>query len=118
MPTTVRGPLKIISFSANGIWKQAYQVRKQLHGLKIDEALFSDTHLKPHVRFYIPNYNIYQTEHQDGDKRGTVTAVKKDIPRACVILPLLLSVEAPGICIPIANSEMLLATVYKSPQTL
>jgi hypothetical protein len=61
MPTTVHGPLKIKAFSANGIWRQAYEVRKQLRDLKIDVALFSDTYLKPHVRFYIPNYDIYRT---------------------------------------------------------
>jgi hypothetical protein len=32
-----------------------------------------------------------------------------------VDLPLLVSVEATGVCIPIGNNEILLASVYKSP---
>jgi hypothetical protein len=34
--------------------------------LKIDVALFSVTHLKHHMRFYILNYAFYQTDHEDG----------------------------------------------------
>jgi hypothetical protein len=42
MPTTILRHLKIIAFNANGIGRQAYVVRKQLHDLKIDVALFRD----------------------------------------------------------------------------
>jgi hypothetical protein len=42
-------------------------------------------------------------------------AVKKGIPHNHVDLPPLDSVEATGICIPIGNSQVLLAAVYKSP---
>jgi hypothetical protein len=69
------------------------------------------------MRLYIPNYDIYLTDHQDGHKGGTAVAVKNSIPHTCADLPLL-SVEATWVCIPIANSEMLLAAVYKSPQGL
>jgi hypothetical protein len=57
MPTTVHRPLKIIACNANGIGRQAYEVRKQLQDLKIDVSLLSETHLKHHMRFYIPNYD-------------------------------------------------------------
>jgi hypothetical protein len=36
--------------------------------------------MKPHTRFYIPNYDIYPTDHQDGHNWGTAVAVRKDIP--------------------------------------
>jgi hypothetical protein len=42
-------------------------------------------------------------------------AVRKGIPHNHVDLPLLVSVEATGFCIPLGNSEVLLAAVYKSP---
>jgi hypothetical protein len=38
-----------------------------------------------------------------------------NIPHNHVDLPPLISVEATGVCIPIGNSEILLASVYKSP---
>jgi hypothetical protein len=70
------------------------------------------------MRLYIPNYDIYQTDHEDVHKGGTAIAVKKGIPHTCVDLPPLLSVEVTGICIPIGNTEMFLAAVYKSLQRL
>jgi hypothetical protein len=65
MPTTVHRPLKIIAFNVNDIGRRAYEVRKQLQDLKIDMTLFSEKHLTYHMRFYIPNYDIYQTVKTD-----------------------------------------------------
>jgi hypothetical protein len=81
-------------------------------------VLFLETHLKPHTRFCIPNYDFYWTDHEDWHKGETAVAVKKSIPHTCVNLPSLLSVEATGVCIPIGNTEMFLAAVHKSPQRL
>jgi hypothetical protein len=44
-----------------------------------------------------------------------VVAVRRGIPHNHVDLPLLVSVESTGVCIPIGSSEVLLATVFKSP---
>jgi hypothetical protein len=52
----VHRPLKDIAFNANGIWRQHYELSKQLQDLHIDVALLSEIHLKPHERFFIPNY--------------------------------------------------------------
>jgi hypothetical protein len=52
MAATVNRPLKVV-----GIGRQAYELRKQLQDPKIDVALFTETHLKPHMRFYTPNYH-------------------------------------------------------------
>jgi hypothetical protein len=46
---------------------------------------------------------------------GTATAVRKGIPHNHVDLPPLVSVEATGVCIPIGNSQVLLAAVCKYP---
>jgi hypothetical protein len=78
-------------------------------------ALFSETHLKPHERFSIPNYHFYRNDSLPGRKGGTAVAVKKGIPHSYVDLPPLISVEATGVYIPIGNREALLAAVHKSP---
>jgi hypothetical protein len=78
-------------------------------------ALFSDTHLKPHERFFIPNFHLYQTDRYPGGKGRTAVAIRKCIPHSHINLPSLVSVEATRVCIPIGNSEVLLAAVYKSP---
>jgi hypothetical protein len=50
-----------------------------MQDLKIDVEIFSENHLKRHVRFYIPNYHIYRNESLvDGNKGGTDVAVKRE----------------------------------------
>jgi hypothetical protein len=53
MAVRVHRPLKVTAFNANDIWRQCYELSKQLQALHIDEALQSETHLKPHKRFFI-----------------------------------------------------------------
>jgi hypothetical protein len=62
------------------IWRQRYELRKQLQDLYVDVALVSGTHFKPHERFFIPNYHFYQTGHFPGRKCGTAVTVKNGIP--------------------------------------
>jgi hypothetical protein len=47
MADRIHRPLRIIAFIANGIWRQRYELSKQLQDLHIDVALLSKTHLKP-----------------------------------------------------------------------
>jgi hypothetical protein len=89
-----------------------------LNDLKTDVTLFSETHLKSHTRFCVPDYDIYRTDPEDGHKDRTAVVVKKGVPHACVDLPPLLSADATGVCIPIGNTKMFLAVLYKSPQRL
>jgi hypothetical protein len=113
MAARVHRPLKVVAFNANGIGRQRYELSKQMQEQLC--YLFSETHLTPHERFYIQNYQVYRTDRFPGTKGGTAVAVKKGIPHSHVDLPPLNSLEATGVCIPIGNSELLLAAVYKSP---
>jgi hypothetical protein len=115
MATRVHRPLKVLAFNAIGIGRQRYEISKQLQDLSADVALFSETYLKPHERFFIPNLNFYRTDRHPGRKGGTAVAVRKGNPHNHVDLPTLVSIEARGVCIPIGNSEILLVAVYKSP---
>jgi hypothetical protein len=92
--------------------RQHYELGKQLQDLHLDIALFPETHLKPHERFFITNYHFYRTDRYLGRKGGTAVAFRRGIPQNQVDLPYLVSVEATGVCIPIGNSEVLLAAVY------
>jgi hypothetical protein len=96
MAARIYRPLKIIEFNANGIWRQPYELSKQLQGLLIVVALLSETHLKPHERFYIPTYHLNRTDRFPGRKGGTAVAVRKGSPHNHVDLPPLVSVEAMG----------------------
>jgi exonuclease III len=115
MTNRIHRPLKIIAFNTNGISKQRFELSKQLQDLHIDVALFSETHLKPHKRFYIPNYHFYRIDRHPERKGGTAVAVRKGISHKHVDLPPLISVETTGVCIPIGNRKILLAAIYKSP---
>jgi hypothetical protein len=59
MTTIIHRSLKVIAFNANGIGRQRYELSKELEDLHIDVAVFSETHLKPHERFFIPNCHFY-----------------------------------------------------------
>jgi hypothetical protein len=95
--------------------RQRCELSKQLQKQHIDVALLSETHLKPHERFFIPNYHFYRTDRFTDIKGGTAVAVRKGVPHNLVYLTPLDSVEATGVCVPIRNSEVLLAAVYRSP---
>jgi exonuclease III len=80
MASRVHRPLKVLTFNANGIGRQRYELSKQLQDLRVDVALFSETHLKPHERFSIPNFHFYRTDRHPGRKGGTAVAVEKAFP--------------------------------------
>jgi hypothetical protein len=46
----------------------------------IDVALLLETHLKPHERFFIPNYHLYRTDRLSGKKDVTAVEARNDIP--------------------------------------
>jgi hypothetical protein len=77
-------------------------------------ALFSETRLKHHERFFIPKSHVYRIDRHPGRKGGTAVAVRKGITLNNVDLPPLISAEATGVCIPIGKRKILLAAVYKS----
>jgi hypothetical protein len=79
-------------------------------------TLFTETHLNPHERFYIPNYHFYRLNRHPGKKGRTAVALRKGIHRSHVDLPPLISIEATGVYIPNGTKEILLAAVYKSPR--
>jgi hypothetical protein len=56
MSARVNRLLEVVAFSENGIWRQHYELSKQLQDLHIDAALLSKTRLKPCERFFIPYY--------------------------------------------------------------
>jgi hypothetical protein len=68
MAAGVHRPLKIIAFDANGNWRRRYELIKQLQYLHIDVVLLTRAYLKPHERFFIPNYGFYRTDRFPGRK--------------------------------------------------
>jgi hypothetical protein len=115
MAARAHGPFRVTVFNANGIVRQRCELSKQLQVLRIDVALLSETHLKPHERFFILNCHIYWTDRFLNRKDGAAVTVRKGIPNNNVDLTLHVSVEATGVCIGIVNNEVLLAAVCKSP---
>jgi hypothetical protein len=68
MTARVHRPLEVIAFNANDIWRQCYEVNKQLQDLHIDVALLSETHLNFHERFFIPNYPFIELTASQEEK--------------------------------------------------
>jgi hypothetical protein len=53
--------LKVIGFDANGIWRWRYEFSKP-QDVHIDVVVISETYLKPHERFFIPDHHFYTTD--------------------------------------------------------
>jgi hypothetical protein len=67
------------------------------------------------MRGFTSNYHFYRTDRHPGRKGGTDFALRRGVSHSYVDLLHLVSVEATGVCILIGNSEILRASVYKSP---
>jgi hypothetical protein len=114
MASRVHRPISVIAFNANGIGRQRYELSKQLQDLHVDVALFSGTHLKPHKRLHIPNYNFYLIDLHPGREGSGDVAVRQGVPHNHADLPPLMSIQPTGVCIPNGDSDILLAAVYIS----
>jgi hypothetical protein len=66
------------------------------------------------MEVFISNYHFYRTDCHREREGGTAVAVRKGVSHSYVGIPKFVSVEATGVFIPIGNSEVLLASVYKS----
>jgi hypothetical protein len=82
MTARVHRPIRVTAFNADGIWRQRYDLSKQLHDLYIDVALLSETHLKTYEGFFIPNYNFHPTYCFPGRKGRPALAVRQGIPHS------------------------------------
>jgi hypothetical protein len=87
MAARVHRPLKVTEINANDIWRQCYELRKWLQDLYVDVAILSETHIKPHERFFILNYHFHCTDRFPGGKGEATVAVRKGIPHNHVELP-------------------------------
>jgi hypothetical protein len=65
MAARVHRPLEVIEFNASGILRRRCELSKQLQDFHIDVALLLKTHLEPHERFFILNYNFYRTYREE-----------------------------------------------------
>jgi hypothetical protein len=79
MAARVHRPHTVIAFNVNGIWKQRYELSKQLQDLHMDVAVLRDTS---------QNYHFYRTGRFPGRKGGTAVPVRKGIVHNHVDLPV------------------------------
>jgi hypothetical protein len=94
-------------------WEAGLLTQRMVARLKNKHFLFWETHREHDMRLCLPNYDFYCTDHKDKHRNDTAIAVKENIPHACFDLPPL-QVEATEACIPIGNTGMSVAAVYKS----
>jgi len=83
MKTSIHRPLKGVALSANCIARQCFELSKQLQAERIDVALLSETHLKPHERYCIRNFHVYRTDGHPDVKGGIAVAVIKVLYIPC-----------------------------------
>jgi hypothetical protein len=94
------GPFKVIAFNENGIRRQRCELSKQLQHLHIDVVTLSETHLKPHGRFFIPNYHFTASQ----EEKTELPLQLENAFHITLYLPPPASIEATRDCIPIGNT--------------
>jgi hypothetical protein len=82
--------LKVIAFNANDIWRQSYELSKQLQRLHIGVDLFTETSSPMRGPFT----GLTALSGRKGEN-----AVRKDVPHNTVHLPPFVPTEATGVCI-------------------
>jgi hypothetical protein len=69
MANGINRPRKVMTFNANDIMKQRYELSKHLQDPHVDIALFSETHLKPYKRFFYFKLPLSSNRPPPGQKR-------------------------------------------------
>ena len=107
--------IRLAFFNANGIKRQKLFFIQFLQDNRIDIALLSETFLKPHISFKIPNYKILRNDRTEGRKGGTAVIIKSCLPFQILDLPPLETIEATAIKLLTTNDPIVIISVYKSP---
>lgn len=70
--------LKIAVWNANGLTKNAAEVKAFILDQNLDILLISETHFTHKSYFKVPKYSIYHTLHPDGTAHGGTAVIIKD----------------------------------------
>jgi hypothetical protein len=95
MATRVHRPLKVIAFNTNGMWRQRYELSKQLQDLHTDVSLLSEIHLKTPCEVLHSKLSLLSDCFRGG-KGGIAVAVRTGIPHNHVDLSSLVSIDVTG----------------------
>jgi hypothetical protein len=70
--------LLIVLWNANGLARQADEVKTYLRHQNVDIKLISENHFTMKSSIHIPNYSIYDTQHPDGTAHGGTAIIIKN----------------------------------------
>lgn len=108
--------LKVVSWNANGVFSQKYELLEYLEEDSPDIVLVNETHLKPTMAFTICNYKVYRQDRTHAIKGGVAILIKSYIKHTFIGTIQTVNIENISIKFPLENNEPItLTAAYISP---
>lgn len=113
-----RNNLSTVLWNANGLLQHKNEFEIFLYDNRIDIALITETHFTPTVKFKIPGYSVYRTDHPDNRAHGgSAVFIKSNLKHYLMPLdPPDNSFQATAISISIKNLRLSVGVIYCPPR--
>jgi hypothetical protein len=109
-------PTTVASWNANGLRNKTIELQHYLKTHKIKIVLIQETHLKPSVNLFIPNFQVHRTD-RPGLKKGGGTAilVHQSIQHHQILTPDSFHIESTAIQITTNHGPLNIISAYLPP---
>lgn len=110
--------LKIAYWNANSVQNKHLEIVDFVNKYTIDILLISETYLKSHLNFYIPNYKVYRLDRFAGTKGGVAIIIKANIKHKLMNSLNLKVVEGLAISVQTPRGYIVLISAYSVSQLI
>ena len=108
-------PLRLLTWNANGIRREALEFAHIIKTEDIDIALVSETKIQDDSPWHMPDYDIYKTQGPHRGHGGTAIAIKNTITHTQTFIDGLENIQLTAIEIYSNNRRMTVGAIYISP---
>ena len=104
--------LKISTWNARSVKNKKHEVINFIEKHNIDILLITETFLKPHIAFHIPNFLIYRNDRLNQTGGGVAIIIKNSINHNILPILQLQTIENISIMVPTANFLLKISCCY------
>lgn len=110
-----RHTLTIMAYNACGVKRQREELIQFLQEHKVDILLISESNLKPHMDFTLPNRTIYRQDRIGMKGGGVLIAISRDLPHYQLPTPNTNSIELVSVVLMTDRGTMAITSAYHPP---
>ena len=109
-------PLRLLTWNANSIRREALEFAHLLKTEDIDIALISETKIQDDSSWHMPDYDIYKTQGPNRGHGGTAVVIKNTITHSQTFINGLENIQLTAIDIYANNRSMTVGAIYIPPR--